>query len=132
VFSGKRPAGLGVRNGLLSACPDKPNCVNSQAADPRHHIAPLAFSGKASEAMARLKTAVESLPRTKIISESPAYLHAESKSAVFGFIDDVEFYLDEPAQLIHVRSASRLGYSDFGVNRKRIETVRSRFGTATG
>ncbi len=126
-FAGNRPTNLGVKQGQLLACPNTPNCVNSQSTDPKSQIAPLPFSGSPTEAITRLKTVIEGQPRTKIITEDSNYLYAEFTSALMGFVDDVEFYLDEAAGVIHVRSASRLGQSDLGVNRKRIETIRSQF-----
>ncbi|RCJ23309.1 hypothetical protein A6S26_01780 [Nostoc sp. ATCC 43529] len=127
IFAGKRPNNLGVNGGKLAPCPNSPNCVSSQSTDAVHQIAPLAFTSSPEEALANLKTIIESLPRTKIITESQDYLYAEFKSALLGFVDDVEFYLDRNANVIQVRSASRLGQSDLGVNRKRIETIRAKF-----
>ncbi len=127
IFTGKRPNNLGVSNGKLAPCPNSPNCVSSQSTDTGHQIAPLTFTSSPEQAIANLKKIIESLPRTKIISESPDYLYAEFKSALLGFVDDVEFYLDRNANVIQVRSASRLGQSDLGVNRKRIETIRAKF-----
>ncbi|MDZ8032867.1 DUF1499 domain-containing protein [Nostoc sp. DedSLP04] len=127
VFTGKRPNNLGISNGKLTPCPNSPNCVSSQSTDASHQIAPLTFTSTPEQAITNLKQIIESLPRTKIISESKDYLYAEFKSALLGFVDDVEFYLDRTANLIHVRSASRLGQSDLGVNRKRIETIRAKF-----
>ncbi len=127
VFAGKRPNNLGISNGKLASCPNSPNCVSSQSTDPSHKIAPLTFTSTPEEAITNLKQIIESLPRTKIITESKDYLYAEFKSALLGFVDDVEFYLDRSANVIHVRSASRLGQSDLGVNRKRIETIRANF-----
>ncbi|MDZ8095389.1 MAG: DUF1499 domain-containing protein [Nostoc sp. DedQUE05] len=127
VFAGKRPNNLGISNGKLTPCPNSPNCVSSQSTDASHQIAPLTFTSTPEQAITNLKQIIESLPRTKIISESKDYLYAEFKSALLGFVDDVEFYLDRTANLIHVRSASRLGQSDLGVNRKRIETIRAKF-----
>jgi len=127
VFAGKRPSNLGVSNGQLAPCPNSPNCVSSQSTDVLHTIAPLTFTSTPEEAIANLKKIIESLPRTKIITESQDYLYAEFKSALLGFVDDVEFYLDRNANVIQVRSASRLGQSDLGVNRKRIETIRAKF-----
>ncbi|MBE9000442.1 DUF1499 domain-containing protein [Nostoc sp. LEGE 12447] len=133
VFAGKRPNNLGVSNGKLASCPNSPNCVSSQSADAVHKIAPLTFTSSPQEAMpaagfayANLKEIIQSLPRTKIITESQDYLYAEFKSALLGFVDDVEFYLDRNANAIQVRSASRLGQSDLGVNRQRIETIRAK------
>ena len=70
---------------------------------------------------------IASLPRTQVVSHTNEYIHAECTSLIFRFVDDVEFLLDEEKYLIHVRSASRVGYSDLGVNRKRIETIRQQF-----
>ncbi|MBD2452748.1 DUF1499 domain-containing protein [Nostoc sp. FACHB-87] len=125
IFAGKRPNNLGVNNGRLAACPNSPNCVSSQSTDAIHQIAPLTFNTSPEQAIANLKSIIQSLPRTTIITETPDYLYAEFKSALMGFVDDVEFYLDREANIFHVRSASRLGQSDLGVNRKRIETIRA-------
>ena len=127
VFAGKRPNNLGISNGKLASCPNSPNCVSSQSTDASHQIAPLTFTSTPEEAIANLKQIIESLPRTKIITENKDYLYAEFKSALLRFVDDVEFYLDRNTNVIHVRSASRLGQSDLGVNRQRIETIRAKF-----
>lgn len=127
-FPGTRPTHLGVRDGKLTACPSTPNCVNSQMAEPSHAIAPLAFSGDAAAAMQKLRSVIEAMPRTKVIESQPNYLYAEFATSLLGFVDDVEFYND--GRVIHVRSASRLGYSDLGVNRKRVEEVRGAFSRA--
>jgi uncharacterized protein (DUF1499 family) len=126
VFAGKRPNNLGISNGKLAPCPNSPNCVSSQSTDATHQIAPLTFTSTPEEAIANLKEIIQSLPRTKIISESQDYLYAEFKSALLGFVDDVEFYLDRNANVIQIRSASRLGQSDLGVNRQRIEMIRGK------
>ncbi|AFY31038.1 DUF1499 domain-containing protein [Calothrix sp. PCC 7507] len=126
VFAGKRPHNLGVCDGKLAACPNSPNCVSSQSADPVHQIAPLTYTSTPEDAIAALKSIIQSLPRTKIITENPDYLYVEFKSALLGFVDDVEFYLDRNTNVIQVRSASRLGQGDLGVNRQRIETIRAR------
>ena len=112
--------------GRLAACPRTPNCVSSQETG-RSAIAPLPFSDSPSSAFARLKRIVSSLPRTRVVEASGDYLHAEVKSRVFGFVDDVEFIVDSPGSRVHVRSASRVGYSDLGVNRARVEALRVRF-----
>ena len=129
IFAGKRPDNLGVNNGKLASCPKSPNCVSSQTepADTVHYIEALTYTSTPEEALTKLKAVVESLPRTKIITETDNYLYAEFKTALMGYVDDVEFYIDRNTQKIHVRSASRLGQSDLGVNRKRIETIREKF-----
>jgi len=127
MFSGSRPDNLGVKDGRFAACKTTPNCVSSQAdpADQEHYVAPIAFSGTMHE----LRRAVESMTRATVIREEGSYLYAEYKSALMGYVDDVELLLDEKARLVHVRSASRLGRSDFGVNRKRIEELRTLIGS---
>ena len=126
IFAGKRPENLGVRDGKLASCPNSPNCVSSQSLDAVHKIAPLTYNSTPEKALADLKSILQSLPKTKIITESADYLYAEFTSALMGFVDDVEFYFDPSGNVIHVRSASRLGQSDLGVNRKRIETIRAK------
>jgi uncharacterized protein (DUF1499 family) len=118
---------LGVRQGRLARCPDSPNCVCTQASDPRHAIEPLAFRGSAAAAIARVKQAIATLPRLTIVEESGDYLRVEAVTFLFRFVDDVEFFVDEAAGVIHFRSSSRLGYSDLGANRRRMERVRAAF-----
>jgi uncharacterized protein (DUF1499 family) len=127
MFAGKRPANLGPQSGKLAPCPSSPNCVSSFSQDAEHKIAPLAYNWEPADAMTKLKGAIESLPKTKIITATDNYIYAEFTSRLMGFVDDVEFLLDEGAKVIHVRSASRLGESDLGVNRTRIETIRKEF-----
>jgi uncharacterized protein (DUF1499 family) len=111
----------------LAVCPSSPNCVSSQSLDALHKIEPLTYNSTPEKAMANLKQVIQSLPKTQIITEREDYLYAEFTSALMGYVDDVEFYLDRNANTIHVRSASRLGQSDLGVNRKRVETIRTKF-----
>lgn len=125
--SGNRPFQLGASGGRLAACPDTPNCVSSQSTDRRHAIDPLRYEGTAEKARERLIEAVSGMKRARIVVAEGRYLRAEFTSALFRFVDDVEFLLDEGTKTIHVRSASRVGNSDLGVNRKRAEEIRSRF-----
>ncbi len=127
-FSGTRPSNLGVTDGKLAACPNKPNCVNSQSGRGGHAIAPLSFSGDPAAAMQRVKAVVEAMPRARVIESRSDYLYAEFSTPLMGFVDDVELFGD--GKVIHVRSASRLGYSDLGVNRKRVEAIREAFRSA--
>jgi uncharacterized protein (DUF1499 family) len=126
VFSWKRPDDLGVTNGRLAPCKRTPNCVSSQAdpADAEHYIAPIPFKGTAAQAMAAARRAIESMERTTVVHEEPGYTYAEFRTKLLGYVDDVELLYDEKAGVFHVRSASRLGRRDFGVNRKRIEELR--------
>ncbi|MGG5872924.1 DUF1499 domain-containing protein [Pseudomonas peli] len=122
--SGTAPDNLGIREGRLTACPDSPNCVNSQASDERHAIEPLPLKGSAEETQARLKALLSEEPRVTLVEEAPGYLRAEFSSKLMRFVDDVEFMIGGAA--VDVRSASRLGYADFDVNRERIEHLRQR------
>ncbi|PZU92820.1 MAG: DUF1499 domain-containing protein [Pseudanabaena sp.] len=127
-FSGTRPSNLGLTaDGKLLSCPDSPNCVSSQDTDAEHQIAPLTFTGDPAEAIANLKAVISKMPRAKIITAEGNYIYAEFTSAFMGYVDDVEFYLNTENGVIDVRSASRLGKSDLGVNRDRIETIRQMF-----
>ncbi len=123
--AGERPANLGVRDGGLAACPSSPNCVSSQAADEGHRIAPLAFNGDADAALARLKQLLAGRKDVTIVGESAGYLRVELRTTFF--VDDGEFLLGRVGRVIHVRSASRLGYSDLGKNRSRMEEIRLDF-----
>jgi uncharacterized protein (DUF1499 family) len=126
MFAGKRPTNIGVNSGKLAPCPNSPNCVSSQSQDVQHKIEPLTYKSSPQQAMANLKTVIENMERTKIIAENDNYLYAEFSTKLMGYVDDVEFSLDPSANIIHVRSASRLGKSDLGVNRKRVETIRAK------
>lgn len=122
---------LGVENGHLLSCPKTPNCVNSQSGDKSHYIEPLLVDGTAKHAQESLLDVLEHERRANIVTVREDYIRAEFRSALFRFVDDVEFYFpgsQTGKTTIHVRSASRLGYSDFGVNRVRIERIRRRLG----
>lgn len=123
----QRPADLGARDGRLAACRPSPNCVGSQDADAAHAVEPLRFTGDADDTWRRLQGVLASMPRTKVIRDEDGYLHAECTSLVFRFVDDLECLLDRGAKVIHVRSASRVGWGDLGVNRRRVEAIRAAF-----
>ncbi|MFW6171794.1 MAG: DUF1499 domain-containing protein [Planctomycetota bacterium] len=127
LFSGK-PSNLGVTDGRLADCPNSPNCVSTQAGRPECRMEPIPFTDSSEAAMRRIKTVVAEMPRAKIVILENNYLHVEFRSAFFRFVDDVEFLIDPEEQLIHFRSASRVGYSDFGVNRDRMERIRKALG----
>lgn len=125
--SGKNPGTLGISNGKLTPCPSKPNCVSSQETDDKTHgIDPIRYHTPATAAYNKIKGIINAMDRTTIIEEKPDYLRVEFKSKIMGFVDDVEFYFPGNGQ-IEMRSASRIGYSDLGVNRKRLEHIRSLF-----
>ena len=118
---------LGVVGGKLPPCPDSPNCVSSQTADAEHQVDGIPFVGDAAAAQARMRQVLAEMPRTRIVVDEPGYLRAEFRTLIFDYVDDGEFYFDTAAGVIQVRSASRLGYSDLGANRARIETIRTAF-----
>lgn len=121
---------LGIKNGQLTQCPTTPNCVNSQVKDKKHYIEPIITTGTPLEVKDHILKIFNELKRSKIIVAEDNYIRAEFTSKVFRFVDDVEFYFPDTKSkemTIHVRSASRVGYSDLGVNRKRIEQFRSKF-----
>jgi uncharacterized protein (DUF1499 family) len=122
--SGTAPDNLGIKNGSLAACPDSPNCVNSQASDAQHAIEPLPLKGSPEQTQAHLKALLSEEAQVRLVEEAPGYLRAEFSSTLMRFVDDVEFMVG--ASAVDVRSASRLGYSDLDVNRKRIEQLRQR------
>lgn len=124
-LAGQPPTVRGVHDGHLAACPDRPNCVCSDAADSIHSINPLKFTLPSDQVWAAVRAAALSLPRTKVLDETEDYLHVECLSALLGFVDDLELHLRPQNGLVAVRSASRLGYRDFGVNRKRVERLRT-------
>lgn len=111
----------------LKPCPKSPNCVSSQASDDRHFIAAFHYDGTREAALQALSEIVETQPRALILKRTQHYLHAQFKSKVFGFVDDVEFLFSSDSPVIHVRSAAKLGYYDFGVNRRRVEAIRGLF-----
>lgn len=133
-----RPETLGVHEGRLRDCPSSPNCVSSarsaggedgeesresSPADSGAVMPPISFTGSVARAVDTLVDVVNGMPRSKIITRTPRYLHVEFRSAVFRFVDDVEFLIDDRTRSIHFRSASRAGYSDLGVNHRRMEAI---------
>ncbi len=122
-----RPKNLGVADGRLAACLKSPNCVSTQATDSQHKIEAIAFDGSPDDAMRQLKSAIATIPRMEIVTETEDYIYAEATSLVFRFTDDVEFFIDQQAKIIHFRSASRVGHSDLGANRARMERIRKAF-----
>lgn len=122
--SGSRPADLGLKeDGRLRPCPSSPNCVSSLSdEDEAHRLEPLRGT------LDDVRNALQRMERVEIITDNETYLHAEFTSRLMGFVDDVEFSFAAEEGVVHVRSASRLGYSDMGVNRKRVEAIRALLG----
>ena len=120
--SGTKP----ILIGQFPPCPDKPNCVSSKSSASLHKIAPLTYKGNSKHARKKLLGIINSMPRTQISMEKENFIHVEFTSKIFRFVDDVELYF-ESSETIHFRSASRVGHSDMGVNRDRMEEIRSLF-----
>jgi len=125
IIPGKRPARLGVTDGQLRGHSNKPNCVSTQSKDPKWSTEPLAYSGEASATIEKLAEICAAMPRTTKIKQTDDYLYVEFETATMGFVDDVEFYASN--NQVQMRSASRVGYSDWGVNRKRIDAIRAAY-----
>lgn len=135
LLRGKAPSDLGIQDGKLKRPSRTPNSVTSQAdLWPDHpqkaysQIAPFKASGDGSAEMAKIADALKAMPRTVIVKQEPGYIYAQSTTALMKYTDDVEFVLDAGKGIIDVRSASRLGQKDFGVNRARIEAIRKAIG----
>ena len=111
---------------LLTPCPKTPNCVSSLAKDKKHFVEPIPYKGENAAAQHGLLEILHSFKRARLVTIEENYIHAEFVSSVFRFVDDVEFYLDDAVKMIQVKSASRTGYSDFGVNRRRVEMIRKK------
>jgi uncharacterized protein (DUF1499 family) len=112
-------------SGLLD-CPDTPNCVSSLAKNPKLRVEPYKLKKDPKTSWDIVQKTVASLPRTKIVSADNSDIHAECKSMIFRFVDDLTLHLTPSNAIIHIRSASRTGYSDFGVNRRRVENLRKK------
>ena len=128
-LTGNSGIGPGIVDGRLAPCPNKPNCVSSQAAasDQRHYIEALTYSGEPAQARELLERAISGMKRSRVVVRKANYWREEFRSALWRFVDDVEFLFDDNARRIDIRSAARVGYSDFGVNRRRMEEIRRRF-----
>jgi uncharacterized protein (DUF1499 family) len=132
MLRGKAPADLGVKDGKLKRPSLTENSVTSQAGlwpdHPRQAyatIAPIAVTGDGSAEMAKIATVLQAMPRTVVVQNDDGYIYAQCTTQLLKFTDDVEFYLDKTAKVIHVRSASRVGQKDFAVNRARVEQIRA-------
>ena len=123
--AGALPKHVGVHQLQLRECPSSPNCVSSYYPDDDHYITPIATSSQPQASIMQLKSIISTHPNMALIKQTDNYLYVQFTSSVLGFVDDLEFIVEETH--IHVRSASRIGYSDFGANRKHIETIRKQF-----
>lgn len=124
AFAGSRPENIGLTDGKLASCPASANCVVSQDGDAEHAIAPIVYQGDRDTARKNLVSILGVVPRTKIVEERDSYVLVESESRLMGFVDDTEFYFPAGENVIHTRAAARMGESDLGVNRRRVEQIR--------
>jgi len=122
IKKSKKP--IGIADGKFHPCPKSPNCVSTQSTDEKHRMEAIQYSSTVDEAKGKIKNIITSFKRNKLITETENYLHFEFRTATFKFVDDVEFYLDDKEKLIHFRSAARMGWSDMGVNRKRMRKIK--------
>ena len=124
---------IGLVNQQLQPPPKTPNCRTSMTSpdNSKHYISPIQYTGARSEAHSRLLKVLKAMPNTHLMQEEANYLRFECRTPTFKFTDDVEFYLPEDQSVIHMRSASRIGYSDWGTNAKRLEGIRKAFQAAT-
>ena len=127
--SGKRPDAIGLGPSGLSSCPKSPNCVSSEAKDKQHAIESFCLKGDPDIDWSLVQDEIASMPGWTIVTSTANYIHAECKSRVFRFIDDLELHFNSSNGIISIRSASRIGYSDFGANRRRVEFLRSELKT---
>jgi uncharacterized protein (DUF1499 family) len=116
----KPPDNPGSKKGILYPCPDAPNCVSTQSSDSRHAMLPLPFNGTKDQSRNRITAIIRSMKGSKIIDSSDSYIYAQFRTRFLRFVDDVEFFFDDTANTAHFRSASRVGYYDFGLNRRRM------------
>jgi len=121
----KKP--IGIIDGKFHPCPKSPNCVSTQSNVEKHRMHPIKYSASLEEAKSKILKIINTFKRFRIKNETNNYIHVEFRTAFFRFIDDVEFYFDDLEKLIHFRSAARLGYSDLGVNKKRMERITKLF-----
>ena len=115
-----------MNNDHLDGCPSSPNCVSSEATDAKHAVAPLHLAGDPQKDWKSITTIIGQLPRCTVVENTEHYLHVECKSRLFRFVDDLELLLDPATMAIAIRSATRLGKSDLGVNRRRVEALRKK------
>lgn len=137
LFQGSTPTDLGVNSGKLKPPSETDNSVSSQASlypdHPRHvaaQIAPIAFRGDGAATLARIDAIVRTMDGATVVKRDAEYLYVRFTTPLLKFVDDAEFWVDPVAQVVQVRSASRIGEGDMGVNRERIETVRAALGSA--
>jgi uncharacterized protein (DUF1499 family) len=121
--SGRPPENFGIGNGSLAPCPDSPNCVSTKSRNPKSAMTPLPFIGTKDQTRNRIIQIIGAMERSEIIKATDSYVYVQYKTRFLQFVDDVEFLFDDTAEVVHFRSASRVGYYDFGMNRRRMIEV---------
>ncbi len=119
--------GFGTAHPIAACSTSKPNCVSTLNTEDGFKASPITFTGDAASALAKLKAAIQTEPNSEVVFENAQQIDVTFKTALFGFRDDASFALNLPANQIEFRSQSRVGYSDLGVNRKRMERIRAEF-----
>ncbi len=130
--SGASGESVCVTEGRLAPCPDSPNCVSTQGNGKRHAMQPLPYLQTRGASMERILSILKDMKRTEIVTLTDSYIHAEFRTSLWRFVDDVEFFLDDTARVVHFRSASRVGYYDFGLNRRRMKKISEKYAEAIG
>ncbi|MGD9040545.1 MAG: DUF1499 domain-containing protein [Desulfobacteraceae bacterium] len=125
--SGAGLGGPGAPENQLPPCPDSPNCVSTQSESKRHSMAPLPYLQTREASRERILSILKGMKRTEIVKLTESTIHVEFRTAIWGFVDDVEFLFDDAARVVHFRSASRSGYYDFGLNRRRMKEISERY-----
>ncbi len=124
----KKQPTIGLVNGQLAACSKTPNCVSTTHQDLNRLMLPVKYEGLSlEEAKDVLFEVLKTLPKIKIEKDEGTYVHAEAQTMVFEYVQDVEFLFDEEAKTLHFRSASRVGFTDFGSNKRRMQSIVARF-----
>jgi len=121
------PKKIGMRGRFFQACPGTPNCVSSMDKRRNHYVAPINYTISNEDAFKRLIVVLNSMNKVTVLKQTPTYVYVVFRTPLMNFKDDVEFYLPSFSKIIHIRSASRIGFSDMGANRKRVELIRKRF-----
>ena len=118
---------IGMTEGKLAPCPDSPNCVSTQSEEKGHAMKPLPYLQTREASREKILSILKDMKRTEIVKLTESYIHAECRTALWRFVDDVEFFLDETIRVVHFRSASRVGYYDFGLNRRRMKRISEKY-----
>lgn len=118
---------IGMTEGKLAPCPDSPNCVSTQSEEKGHAMKPLPYLQTREASREKILSILKDMKRTEIVKLTDSYIHVECRTALLHFTDDVAFFLDDTTRVVHFRSASRVGYYDFGLNRRRMKRISEKY-----